>query len=126
MDWAERTPWGDPDLQGEWTSEGECGVPFERPVQFGTRQFLSDDEYAKRIEEVRLRDERDLAPVDVLSGKVDAPTAADPALARIQHHLAAHLPRDRPIGWTSPAANAAEQAVSRAAALRQPAARRAV
>ena len=23
-----RTPWGDPDLQGEWTSEGEYGVPF--------------------------------------------------------------------------------------------------
>jgi hypothetical protein len=76
--WLERTPWGDPDLQGEWTSEGEYGVPFERPPQFGTRQFLTDDEYAKRLEEVRVRDERDLAPVDVLSGKVDAPTAPIP------------------------------------------------
>ena len=35
--WAQRTPWGDPDLQGEWTSEGEFGVPFERPAEFGTR-----------------------------------------------------------------------------------------
>ena len=76
--WLERTPWGDPDLQGEWTSEGEYGVPFERPPQFGTRQFLTDDEYAKRLEEVRVRDERDLAPVDVLSGKVDAPNAPIP------------------------------------------------
>jgi hypothetical protein len=76
--WLERTPWGDPDLQGEWTSEGEYGVPFERPPQFGTRQFLTDDEYAERLEEVRVRDERDLAPVDVLSGKVDAPTAPIP------------------------------------------------
>jgi len=76
--WLERTPWGDPDLQGEWTSEGEYGVPFERPPQFGTRQFLTDDEYATRLEEVRVRDERDLAPVDVLAGKVDAPNAPIP------------------------------------------------
>ena len=74
----ERTPWGDPDLQGEWTSEGEYGVPFERPPQFGTRPFLTDEEYAKRLEDVRIRDERDLAPVDVLSGKVDAPNAPIP------------------------------------------------
>ena len=73
-----RTPWGDPDLQGEWTSEGEYGVPFERPPQFGTRQFLTDDEYARRLEDVRVRDEGDLARVDVLSGKVDAPSAPIP------------------------------------------------
>ena len=73
-----RTAWGDPDLQGEWTAEGEYGVPFERPPQFGTRQFLTDEEYAKRLADVRIRDERDLAPVDVLSGKVDAPNAPIP------------------------------------------------
>ena len=28
--WTARTPWGDPDYHGEWTSEGEYGVPFER------------------------------------------------------------------------------------------------
>jgi len=76
--WSERTPWGDPDLQGEWTSEGEYGVPFERPPQLGTRQFLTDEEYAKRLDDVRIRDERDLAPVDVLSGKVDGPNAPIP------------------------------------------------
>lgn len=76
--WSERTLWGDPDLQGEWTSEGEYGVPLERPVQFGTRQFLNDEEYAGRLEDVRVRDERDLAPVDVLSGNVDAPSAPIP------------------------------------------------
>jgi hypothetical protein len=76
--WNERTPWGHPDLQGEWTSEGEYGVPLERPPQFGTRQFLTDAEYAQRMEDVRLRDERDLARVDVLSGKVDAPNAPIP------------------------------------------------
>jgi hypothetical protein len=39
---------------------------------------LTDEEYAKRLEDVRVRDERDLAPVDVLSGKVDAPNAPIP------------------------------------------------
>jgi hypothetical protein len=76
--WSERTPWGDPDLQGEWTSEGEYGVPMERPAQFATRQFLTNEEYAKRLDDVRLRDERDLAPVDVLSGKVEGPNAPIP------------------------------------------------
>jgi hypothetical protein len=76
--WSGRTLWGDPDLQGEWTSEGEYGVPIERPAQFATRQFLSDQEYAKRLDDVRQRDERDLARVDVLSGKVEGPNAPIP------------------------------------------------
>src|SRR5687767_11555747 len=73
-----RTAWGDPELQGEWTSEGEYGVPFERAAPYGTRRFLTDAEYAKRIEDVRIRDERDMARVDVLSGKVDGPNAPIP------------------------------------------------
>ena len=76
--WRARTPWGDPDLQGEWTSEGEYGVPFERPAQYGTRQVLTDEEYAKRLRDVRVRDEQDLAPVDVLSGSVQGATAPIP------------------------------------------------
>jgi hypothetical protein len=76
--WNERTPWGDPDMQGEWTSEGEYGVPLERQAQFGTRPLLTDKEYAERLADVRRRDERDLARVDVLSGKVDAPNAPIP------------------------------------------------
>ena len=39
---------------------------------------MTDEEYAQRLEDVRIRDERDLAPVDVLSGKVDAPNAPIP------------------------------------------------
>src|SRR6185436_8780187 len=73
-----RTPWGEPDLQGEWTTESEYGVPFERPAQYGTRQFLTDEEYAKRLQDVRVRDEQDLAPVDVLSGRVAGATAPIP------------------------------------------------
>ncbi len=48
-DWkAPRTPWGEPDLQGVWTSQAELGVPFERPATFGTRQTLTDAEFAGR------------------------------------------------------------------------------
>jgi hypothetical protein len=76
--WRGRTPWGDPDLHGEWTTEGEYGVPLERPAQFGTRQFLNDEEYAKRMQDVQVRDEQDLAPVDVLSGRVQGAGAPIP------------------------------------------------
>jgi hypothetical protein len=48
-DWkAPRTPWGEPDLQGTWTSQAELGVPFERPAAFGTRQQLTDEEFSQR------------------------------------------------------------------------------
>ena len=32
-----RTPWGDPDIQGIFTTDDELGVPFERPQQFASR-----------------------------------------------------------------------------------------
>jgi len=32
-----RTPWGDPDLQGNYTNLWEAGTPFERPDQFAGR-----------------------------------------------------------------------------------------
>jgi len=76
--WTARTPWCDPDYRGEWTSEGEYGVPFERPAQYGTRAFLTDEEYAKRVEDVRLRNEKDLERVDVLAGKVEGANAPIP------------------------------------------------
>src|SRR5687768_12265902 len=56
-----RTPWGSADLQGTWTSEGELGVPFERPAQFGERQYLTDEEYADRLRRTRLSNEEALA-----------------------------------------------------------------
>jgi hypothetical protein len=51
-----RTPWGDPDLQGIWTSDDMRGVPRERPGTFGQRAFLTDEEFLARVEQ----DERTL------------------------------------------------------------------
>ncbi len=76
--WMARTPWGEPDYRGEWTTEGEYGVPFERPAQYGSRAFLTDDEYKKRLDDVRVRNDKDLERVDVQSGRVDAPNAPIP------------------------------------------------
>ncbi len=47
-----KTSWGDPDLQGAWTSDDQREVPFERSAQFGTRRYLNDDELAQRAKEV--------------------------------------------------------------------------
>ena len=41
---ALRTSWGDPDLQGIWSNP--YVTPLERPVEFGTRQFLTKEEIA--------------------------------------------------------------------------------
>lgn len=43
-----KTPWGDPDIQGTWTSDDTWGVPFERPKEFGTRATLTEDELKTR------------------------------------------------------------------------------
>jgi hypothetical protein len=43
-----KTPWGDPDLRGTYTSDNSIGVPFERPQQFGTRATMTDAEFAAR------------------------------------------------------------------------------
>jgi len=49
-----KTQWGDPDLQGTWTSDDQNGVPLERPVKFGTRKTLTEQELAAREKEDQL------------------------------------------------------------------------
>jgi len=46
-----KTAWGDPDLQGVWTSDDSIGVPFERPRRYGNRKLLTDEEYTERAQE---------------------------------------------------------------------------
>jgi len=42
------TAWGQPDLQGIWTTDDMRGIPQQRAPQFGTRQHLTDEEFAAR------------------------------------------------------------------------------
>jgi hypothetical protein len=49
QDWTPpRTAWGDPDLQGIWSTDDSIGVPIQRPDRFGNRLFLTDEEIAER------------------------------------------------------------------------------
>jgi hypothetical protein len=81
---APRTPWGAPDLQGTWTSEPEFGVPFERSAEFGTREFLTDEEYAKRLSQSERQVADALEEIDVFTvdttnaGAVGSPTSPPP------------------------------------------------
>jgi hypothetical protein len=48
---APKMSWGHPDLEGIWTTDDMRGVPMVRPPQFGTRRYLTDEEFAGRAKE---------------------------------------------------------------------------
>jgi hypothetical protein len=51
-DWrVQRKSWGDPDLEGTFTSRDMSGIPMSRPARFGTRQSLTADELRERVGE---------------------------------------------------------------------------
>src|SRR5271169_2286631 len=45
---APKTPWGDPDLQGTWTSDDCIGTPTNRPANLGDRLYYTEQELAQR------------------------------------------------------------------------------
>ena len=47
-----KTPWGDPDLQGVWSSDDTSGIPRERPKELGTNLYQSDEAFAARVKQV--------------------------------------------------------------------------
>jgi len=42
-----KTPWGDPDLQGIYTSDDYMDTPLERPTAFGERLYFTEEELAE-------------------------------------------------------------------------------
>jgi len=67
-----KTPWGEPDLIGVWSSDDTAGIPMSRPQNcganaapangrgraggcFGDRLFLNDDEYGQRQQQITQR-----------------------------------------------------------------------
>jgi hypothetical protein len=44
-----RTPWGDPDISGVWTSDAAIGIPMQRPDQFGGRAELNEEEFQAKL-----------------------------------------------------------------------------
>jgi hypothetical protein len=43
-----RMSWGDPDLEGTFTSRDMSGVPMERAAQYGTQQSLTTEQFLQR------------------------------------------------------------------------------
>ena len=54
-----RTPWGDPDIAGIFTTDDELGVPFERPDQFAGRELVTDEEFAQRLTQAQRQADAD-------------------------------------------------------------------
>jgi hypothetical protein len=61
--WTPRmTPWGDPDLQGNFTNKDET-APFERPADLGTRAFLTEEEFAQRAKRAQEQHAQRQSPI---------------------------------------------------------------
>jgi hypothetical protein len=66
-----KTPWGDPDLQGFWPGVEMAGVPLQRPARFGTRNTLTDEEFAQRAKDLKEEEESLVAEIDVFTAEVN-------------------------------------------------------
>jgi hypothetical protein len=53
-----KTPWGDPDIQGTWTSDDYIGVPLQRNADVGTRLLRNTQEIAAAQGNIQQRTER--------------------------------------------------------------------
>src|SRR6516164_6111405 len=69
-----KTPWGDPDLQGQWPAT--ANIPMQRPASFGTRNTLTDEELAQRERQAERQSESDTQ--EIATGK-DTVTINPPA-----------------------------------------------
>ena len=118
-----RTPWGDPDLEGLWPGTDFVGVPLERAAAFGTRNELTDAEFAARLRAAQLQTEEDNAPFDIdnvpseviARGTVGGPVSPPPHwLERGKPSRQASLIVDPPDGRMPPrAAEAGRRALER-------------
>jgi hypothetical protein len=66
-----RTPWGDPDIQGTWTTDDTIGVPIQRPPALGNKLFLTDEDLAQQA--ARQAEARRAAQAAAPAGAAPAP-----------------------------------------------------
>ena len=130
---APRTPWGDPDIEGLWPGTDYVGVPMQRPRNLGTRNELTDAEFAARLEIFQKQADEDnadfhidnLTPEVVARGTVGGPVSPPPHwLERGKPARQASLIIDPPDGQMPPLtdeAQARQAARQRARAGRGPA-----
>jgi len=74
-----RTAWGAPDLQGIWNTN--TFVPLERPMQYGTRGTMTEEEHAKALADLQDRNKRPGRDSRDVGGKPGQGTEKDVARA---------------------------------------------
>lgn len=48
-DWTvPRTSWGDPSLEGDWSTDDMRSIPFDRPTALGTQEYLDQEQFIAR------------------------------------------------------------------------------
>jgi hypothetical protein len=65
-----RTPWGDPDLQGIYTSDDYIGLGLQRNPQYGNRLYFTEEEMAQRDAQIRNQAAADLVDTVAPGGRV--------------------------------------------------------
>jgi hypothetical protein len=89
---APRTSWGDPSLQGTWSTDDMRGIPRDRPADLATQEVLTEAQFLERArtqqagrtraatEETFLRNEWGTRTFGYTSLVVDPPNGRTPAL----------------------------------------------
>ncbi len=110
-----KTPWGDPDLQGTWTSDDCIGTPMQRPANLGEKLYLTEQEIAQRETQLARQAEADLQETVGSNARVgtgppghwgerarrpckQTSLVVDPPLGRIPELTAAARARTVPVG----------------------------
>jgi hypothetical protein len=62
-----KTPWGDPDFRGIWPIENlnSAHILFQRPKQYGMRQYVTDEEFQRRVAAAKRSDGNYVDPAKV-------------------------------------------------------------
>ena len=62
-----KTPWGDPDFRGIWPIENlnSAHILFQRPKQYGMRQYVTDEEFQRRLAAAKRSDGNYVDPAKV-------------------------------------------------------------
>jgi hypothetical protein len=55
--WTLKTPWGDPDIQGTWTSDDCIGTPMNRPANLDDRLYYTEQELGQRENQIEQQTE---------------------------------------------------------------------
>jgi hypothetical protein len=93
---APRKPWGDADIEGEFSSDDMRGIPTSRPAAQGNRESLTPEEFAQRASsdeankfssvntETFLRNEYGVRTFGYTSFIIDPPNGQQPAVTQAE------------------------------------------